>query len=161
MEGFTNVNVASVLIDKNSSTPVLLLKEKDGTRFLPIWIGIFEALSIAQILAGEMHERPSTYDLFSDTLKQVGCALKDVRVYDLKQGTFYAKLVLLRGESAIEVEARPSDAVALAVRQATDIFVSEQVMKQSALPDTNSLTVPDWDTILAHLPDDAFGKYHM
>lgn len=118
--------VHGVRIEMPSGIPMMLLKEVDGSRALPIWIGANEAASIASALEGEEPPRPLTHDLMVDVLESLGHSLQAVRITEVSSGTFYAVLDI-DGE---EISARPSDAVALAVRLGTPIYGDEELLDQ-------------------------------
>ncbi len=117
-----------------SNQPIVLLREVGGDRYLPIWIGPGEATAIAFAQQGMAPARPLTHDLFKDVLEAVGQELTEVRITDLREGVFYAELVFASG---VEVSARPSDAIALALRTGTPIYGSDGVLDDAgiAIPD--------------------------
>lgn len=128
------MRVVGVRIEMPHQQPVLVLTETEGERSLPIMIGSSEAASIAMHLKGVAAPRPLTHDLFKDVIEALGFALTEVRVVDFKEGTFYGELVF--GDDIV-VSARPSDAVALAVRCQVPVYASDAVMDQAGmvLPD--------------------------
>jgi len=111
----------------------LILKEIDGRRRLPIVIGTFEAQSIALEMEGYVPPRPMTHDLLKNCLDTAGLQLEEVLINDLKEGTFYSKLVI----NGFEVDARPSDAIAMAVRYDAPIFVDESIMEEASVVPPN------------------------
>lgn len=117
-----------------SNTPIVLLRESEGQRYLPIWVGAVEATAIAYAQQGVVPPRPLTHDLLRDVLAAVGADLQEVRITALRDGVYYAVLVFASG---VEVSARPSDAIALALRTGTPIFGSEEVLDEAGidLPD--------------------------
>ncbi|MCX7991468.1 MAG: bifunctional nuclease family protein [Proteobacteria bacterium] len=155
------VEVLTIILDRVNNTPVVLLREKGGSRVLPIWIGFFEAQAIYMATKGIMLERPMTHDLCSDTIVFLGGKLEEVHIYKLYEGTFYAHLVVKQNDKTINIDARPSDSVAIALRQSSPIFVEESIMKSNALSEPFSGSSKDLEEMLASLPDDAFGKYNM
>lgn len=155
------VDVFNIIFDKINNTPVILLKEKGGNRILPIWIGFFEAQAIYMAIKGIMLERPLTHDLCSDLIVYLGGKLEEINIYKLHKGTFYANLVISLNNKIINIDARPSDSVAIALRQSSPIFVEESIMKNNAISEPFSGSSKDLEEILASLPDDAFGKYNM
>lgn len=161
MKSMVEVQVLSVLLDKTNNTPVLLLKEKDGNRILPIWIGFFEAESIITVLKGIFLPRPMTHDLCSDTICVLGGKLIAVHIYSLEMGTFYSRLVIDQNGNLINIDSRPSDSISVALRQSSPIFVSEQIMEEAAISDIKGSFSSQLEDILVNLPDDAFGKYKM
>ena len=113
-----------------SNQPIVLLREVSGDRYLPIWIGPGEATAIAFAQQGMAPARPLTHDLFKDVLEAVGQELTEVRITDLREGVFYAELVFASG---VEVSARPSDAIALALRTGTPIYGSDGVLDDAGI----------------------------
>jgi bifunctional DNase/RNase len=131
--------VESVRVHMLSSQHVVILRESDRERYLPIWIGPWEANAIAMRLQSLTPERPLTHDLFASVLEELGVMVRQVVIADLTDDTFHARLVLDAGGRSIEVDARPSDALALAVRVGVRIFVAESVMARAALvPDARN-----------------------
>lgn len=132
------VIVESVRVHMRTGRHVLLLKEVGAGRILPVWIGAWEAQAIAMRLQGIAAERPLTHDLFASTLGELGVRVERVVIASLAEDTFHARLELVTADSRHEVDARPSDAIALAVRLDCPIFASAQVMDQAAaLPDSS------------------------
>lgn len=132
-DGLVEMEVESVRVHMLSSRHVVILKEADRDRYLPIWIGPWEASAIAMKLQGLTPERPLTHDLFAATLEELGARVDRVVISDLADETFHARLVLIRDGRTVDVDARPSDALALAVRTSTRIFAAETVLDQAAL----------------------------
>ncbi len=155
------VEVLTIILDRVNNTPVVLLREKGANRVLPIWIGFFEAQAIYMALKGVMLERPLTHDLCSDIIVFLNGKLLEVHIYKLYEGTFYAHLVVKQNDKIISIDARPSDSIAIALRQSSPLYVEESIMKSNALSEPFSGTSKDIEEILANLPDDAFGKYNM
>lgn len=120
-------------MDPKSGSPVLLLKEIDSQRTLPIWIGINEANAIATSLAEIVPPRPMTHDLLSGILTTLGYTVERVVITEIRDSTFYAVIVLSSASGEVEIDSRPSDAVALAVRAKAPIFVNEEVLETSAI----------------------------
>ncbi len=126
--------LSKIKIDENRSEQVIVLKERDGARLLPVVIGIAEVNSIKLKLSGIEPPRPLTHDLLLQTIQELGAKLKEIRIDKLENNTFFAKLVLVRnGSGEIKVDARPSDSVALALRAGAPIYVDEQVMDQAGV----------------------------
>lgn len=122
--------VSRVALDIDRGTAVVLLADEPEERLLPIWIGIFEAKAIATELHGEKPERPMTHDLLAAIVEQTGFRLESVSITALRESTFYALLRLTREDEVLEVDARPSDSLALALRCNARIFVDEDVLAQ-------------------------------
>ena len=129
------VRVVGIRVEQPANQPVLLLREATGDRYLPIWIGAVEASAIA-FQQGVEPARPLTHDLFRDVLGALGHSLKEVRIVDLQEGTFYADLIF---DNDVRVSARPSDSVAIALRMGVSIHVDEPVLEAAGLliPDAN------------------------
>lgn len=126
------VTVRALVLDERAHVPVVLLKEKDGERILPIWIGPAEASAIAIALEDVEPQRPLTHDLLLSVIEGLRASVQKVAVTDLKDSTFYAR-IFIRGEGGIAaVDARPSDSVALALRAKAPIFVATSVFEQHA-----------------------------
>ena len=113
--------------------PIVLLKTVDGNRFLPIWIGHPEAAAILMKLQGASTPRPMTHDLLSDLLEQVDAKCERVAVTELRDNTFFASITLAVNGRELEIDSRPSDALALAVRAGAPIFAAEEVIAESAI----------------------------
>ncbi|MGD8238431.1 MAG: bifunctional nuclease family protein [Armatimonadota bacterium] len=113
--------------------PVVMLADKQERRLLPIWIGSFEANAIAAGLREEKMERPFTHDLLHAVIANLGHDVARIVVTDLKDGTYYATVILAQDGTTTEVDARPSDAIALAIRASAPIFVSEDVLDKASI----------------------------
>ncbi len=124
------VDLARIVIQDTSDQQIIFLREHDGEREFPIVIGDAEALAIDRRLKGYKRARPMTHDLMSDIIQVLGAELEKIVVNDLKNHTFYAKLVLRSREEVIEIDSRPSDAIALGVASDTAIFVNEHVLRE-------------------------------
>jgi bifunctional DNase/RNase len=130
------VRVVGIRVEQPANQPVLLLRESTGDRYLPIWIGQTEANAIILEQQGVEPARPLTHDLFRDVIGALGHSLKEVRIVDLQEGTFYADLIF---DHDVRVSARPSDSVAIALRMGVPIHVEESVLDAAGLliPDEN------------------------
>jgi uncharacterized protein len=124
------LEVVGVRVEMPSNQPIVLLRETGGDRYLPIWIGPVEATAIAFAQQGVVPARPLTHDLFRDVLEALGQELTQIRITDLREGVFYAELVFSGG---VEVSARPSDAIALALRTGTSIVGSDAVLDEAGI----------------------------
>ena len=131
------VKIDSIRVSLMSQHRVVVLKEVDTERYLPIWIGPFEADAITIQLQGVQVARPLTHDLLKSFIDEMGATISHVMVSELKNDTFYARIVMdVNGES-MEIDARPSDAIALAVRVNAPLFVAEEVMEMASIfPET-------------------------
>lgn len=127
------LDLIGIRVELPTNTPILLLKEREGTRYLPIWINTPEATSIALARDGMQPERPLTHDLFTTVLNDLGATIKDVVVTELRGGTFYADLTLTRNGEETVVSSRPSDAVALAVRVDAPLFADRAVLDEAGV----------------------------
>ena len=126
------MELARVVISETSDQQVIVLREKDGERSFPIIIGIFEAVSIDRHLKGIEVPRPLTHDLIDNVIKGMGGELERIVVNDLRENTFYAKLHIRRDGEDLEIDSRPSDAIALAVRAGCPVFVEDSVLEKIA-----------------------------
>lgn len=122
------MELVGVRLELPTKTPILLLRETGGTRYLPIWIGTNEATAIALALEGVEPQRPLTHDLLKLVTEALGAAIDRVVVTELNNGTFFAELVMTRGEEVVTVSSRPSDAIALAARTSSPVFAARQVL---------------------------------
>lgn len=125
--------VKSIRFNRITNNRVVLLKETSGERYLPIWIGEFEAHAIAMELQGVESPRPLPYDLMRSMLAQLGGAVEHVLINDLSMDVFYARIVITLNGQTVELDSRPSDAIALAVRSGSTIFVDESVMDRAGV----------------------------
>ena len=131
------MELAGVRVELPTNQPIVLLKEREGERYLPIWIGAAEAAAIALSLQGVVTPRPMTHDLMKNILDDLSVSVQRIVVTELREGTFYATIDMQRNGDAYEVSSRPSDAIALAVRLAAPIFASEDVLNEA------SILIPD------------------
>lgn len=129
------VSLVGVRVEVPTNQPIVLLREEDGQRYLPIFIGPPEATAIVYALQGMETPRPMTHDLFTTVLGDTGVELRQVVITDLAEGTFYAEIELVRADETWTISSRPSDAIALAVRQddAVPIFVEEDVLEEAGV----------------------------
>ena len=124
------VELKRIMITETSDHQIIVLKEKDGPRSFPIVIGIYEATAIDRGVKEIRTPRPLTHDLLIDVIRQLGGKIARIVVSELRDGTFYARLVIEQNGGAVEVDTRPSDAIALAVQDGTPIFVAEEVLDE-------------------------------
>lgn len=124
------MELVGVRIELPTNTPILLLREEDGGRFLPIWIGTPEATAISLALEGVEPPRPMTHDLLKTIVERLGGRVELVRITELREGTYFAELVLGTDGGEIVVSARPSDAIALAARSGTDIVAERALLDE-------------------------------
>ncbi len=161
------VSIAGLTMDPASNTPIIILKSEDDEQAVPIWIGLLEATSIASALQNIKYDRPMTHDLlknFADTLQ---ISIVKVEVCDLKDNTFYARIYFVSKDQSFDIDARPSDAIALALRFKAPIYVEDSVMQKSKISDSEAEVVDTseegkkWADYLANLSPDDFGKYKV
>jgi bifunctional DNase/RNase len=127
------LELVGVRVELPHNQPIVLLKEKPGYRFLPIWIGAPEATSIAFALQGVAMPRPLTHDLLRNVLADLSVDVERIVVTELRDGTFYAEIELVQGGRTVKVSSRPSDAIALAVRATVPIFAEESVLAEAGI----------------------------
>jgi uncharacterized protein len=144
-DGLVEMVVESVRVHMLSSRHVVILKETERDRYLPIWIGPWEASAIAMKLQGLTPERPLTHDLFAATLDELGARIDRVVISTLAEETYHARLYLEVDGRTIEVDSRPSDALALAVRSGVRIFAAEAVLDQAGLGGDSGLDDEEGD----------------
>jgi len=125
--------IYGVSFDLVGKQPIVLLKTSDGNKFLPIWIGHSEAAAILVKLQNAATPRPMTHDLVTDILGHLDAEVVSVAVTELRENTFYARITLQQNGSEIEIDSRPSDAIALAVRAGAKIFVADEVIEESGI----------------------------
>lgn len=149
------LTVVGVRVELPSNQPIVLLKETAGDRYLPIWIGAVEATAIAFAQQGVVPARPLTHDLLKDVLEATGAALTAVTITDLRDGVYYADLQFASG---VTVSARPSDAIALAMRSGTTIYAEESVLAEAgvAIPDEQESEVEEFKRFLDEVSPEDF-----
>ena len=131
MTSFTEMKVAGIALDPANNAPIVILKDLEGKHILPIWIGIMEASSIAAALEGIRYSRPMTHDLFKSMLDSLGATVERIEVVDIKDNVFYALITVEYKGSKVKIDARPSDAIAIALRTHSGIFVAGHVIKDA------------------------------
>lgn len=161
------VNIAGMTIDPTSNTPIIILKTESDDQAIPIWIGLLEATAIASALQNIKFDRPMTHDLFRNFTQILGIDIAKVEVCDLKDNTFYAKIHFASKDQNFIMDARPSDAIALALRFQAPIFVDDIVIEKSKMTDTEAEPVDKseegkkWAEYLEKLSPEDFGKYKV
>ena len=130
MSELRQVEVVGVRVEMPSNQPIVLLKEVDGIRYLPIWVGATEATAIAFAQQGLVPPRPLTHDLMKIIVESLGSKIESVQVTHLSDGVFYSKILM---EQGVEVSARPSDAIALALRTGASIFATEDLFQVAGI----------------------------
>lgn len=151
------LTVVGVRVELPSNQPIVLLKETAGDRYLPIWIGAVEATAIAFAQQGVVPARPLTHDLMKDILEATGLGLTAVTITDLRDGVYYADLQFASG---VTVSARPSDAIALAIRVGTTIYAEESVLAEAgvAIPDERENEVEEFKKFLDEVSPEDFER---
>ena len=127
------MELTGVRVELPTNQPIVLLRERGGERYLPIWIGAAEAAAIALSLQGVVTPRPMTHDLLKNILEDLTVEVQRIVVTELRDSTFYATIALQRGTDGFEVSSRPSDAIALAVRMSVPIFAEEGVLEEASI----------------------------
>ena len=127
------MDIYGVSFDLVGKQPIVLLKTKDGNRYLPIWIGQPEAAAILMKLQGASTPRPLTHDLLTEILSELDARITRITVTELRENTFYAQVTVQLDGTEVEVDSRPSDAIALAIRAEAPIFAADQVIEESAI----------------------------
>jgi hypothetical protein len=127
------VRVQSLGLDQTSKTPVVILQEVDGSRILPIWIGPAEASAIAMELAGMKFSRPLTHDLFPSLIRGLGGTLTRVLITRVQDNTYYAEMVIRRGDEVFTLDARPSDSIAIALRLQAELYTSDDLLSGTSV----------------------------
>ncbi len=165
---FVEMKVSGLTIDPITNTPIVILKDLEGKKAVPIWIGIFEASAIATEMEKIKFPRPMTHDLLNDVIKILKGEVTRVEIPDLRNNTFFASIHLFFEGNTIIVDARPSDAIAVALRAGASIFVDEKVIEKSRTvdfgvknSDIGSLDKEKLDEFLENLSPEDFGKYKM
>jgi uncharacterized protein len=127
------MELTGVRVELPTNQPIVLLREREGERYLPIWIGAAEAAAIALSLQGVVTPRPMTHDLLKNILEDLAVIVRRIVVTELRESTFFATIEMQRDAATFEISSRPSDAIALAVRMAVPIFASEEVLEEAAI----------------------------
>ena len=157
------MSIYGVSFDMVGKQPIVLLRTLDGTKFLPIWIGHPEAAAILMKLQGTPTPRPMTHDLVTDMLGELNASVTRVAVTELRENTFYAQITLQVNGSEIEIDSRPSDAIALAVRADAKIYVADEVIDDSAIefnqePEDSGEVIDEFKKFLENVSPEDFGN---
>jgi uncharacterized protein len=158
------MTVKGLMIDPITNMPIIVLRDGDGQRILPIWVGVFEANAIALQIENVQTPRPMTHDLLKNVLDDLQARVERIVVCDLRDNTFYAAIHVSTAASARHVvDARPSDAIALALRTGSPIFVDDRVIESARAVDNTpeNMDVSRVQKWLEGLSDDDLGKYKM
>jgi bifunctional DNase/RNase len=157
------MTIKGLMVDPITNMPIIILRDLDGQRVLPIWVGVFEANAIALQIENVVTPRPMTHDLLKNVITDLNAQVTRVVVSDLKDNTFYALIHLALGGAALVIDARPSDAIALALRARAPIFVEDTVIDNAKTIDfssekNDSERLQRW---LESLDPEELGKYKM
>ena len=157
------MQIYGVSFDLVGKQPIVLLKTAEANKFLPIWIGHPEAAAILMKLQGTPTPRPMTHDLVTDMLGELNASVSKVAVTELRENTFYAQITLQVNGSEIEIDSRPSDAIALAVRADAKIFVADEVIDDSAIefnqePEDSGEVIDEFKKFLENVTPEDFGN---
>jgi len=157
------VEIKGLMLDPASNVPIVILRDTQSQLFLPIWIGVFEANAIALRIEGVEPPRPMTHDLLRLVLDQLGAAVEKIVISDLRESTFFALIHLRHGDDSVTVDARPSDAIALALRVSAPIFVLRSVLDKAQAADL-ATQVNDEEKLkkwLEEISPEELGKWTM
>ncbi len=157
---FLLMKVSGIALDPFTNTPIVILKDASNERTLPIWIGFMEASSIAMELEKTPRIRPITHDLVKNLLEKLKFAVTKIEVTDLRDDTFYARIYLKRDAEEYSLDSRPSDAIAIALRTDSPIFVNEEVIEKSKKIEIDE-DKEKLNELLEKIPEGNFGKYKM
>jgi len=157
------MTIKGLMVDPITNMPIIILRDKDGQRVLPIWVGVFEANAIALQIENVTTPRPMTHDLLKNVIADLRARIDKIVVSDLKENTFFALIYLSVGGEVMAIDARPSDAIALALRARAPIFVEEKVIDHAKTVDLapekgDAERLQKW---LESLDPDVMGKYKM
>jgi bifunctional DNase/RNase len=161
------MSVAGLTLDPVTKTPIVILKDGDNKLNLPIWIGLLEATAMATELEGIKMARPMTHDLLKNILTEIGGAIDSIKITELKENTYYALIYLNIAGRELAIDSRPSDAIALALRTKSPIYVAKAVLEASSIlqqseegkePDFANVSKEKWAEILEKMSPEDF-KY--
>lgn len=157
------MTIKGLMVDPITNTPIVVLRDEDGQRVLPIWVGIFEANAIALQIENVTTPRPMTHDLLRNVIQDLNATVDRIVVSDVQDTTYYALIYLTRGGETLAIDARPSDAIALALRTRAPIFVEDSVIEHAKTVDFTP-DKPDAERLhkwLESLDPEDLGKYKM
>ncbi len=162
------MKVLGLTIDPVTNTPIVILKDMDNNKAIPIWIGLFEASAIATEMKKIVFPRPLTHDLFVEFLRLFNITVSRIEIIDIRNNTFFANIYLIKDGLDYTIDARPSDAIAIALRVDAPIFVEDAVIEKSRdvdfgvkLNDLDKLKEDKIKEFLENLSAEDFGKYKM
>ena len=163
------MSVGGLTLDPVTKTPIVVLRDAENKLNLPIWIGLLEATAMATELEGIKMARPMTHDLLNTVINELGAAVEAIEVNDLKDNTFFATVRLRRHDQLLSIDSRPSDAISLALRTKSPIYVAKKVLEQSSVlqqadeekdQNLSNVSRDKWAEILEKMVPDDF-KYKM
>ncbi len=158
------MEVKGLMMDPSSNVPIVILRDDESSRFLPIWIGVFEANAIALQLEGIEPPRPMTHDLMIGLLNHLETEIVQVVISALENNTFFARIIIKLDGQESSVDSRPSDAIALALRAAAPIYVADAVLSKAAADNQTGSQLGDEEKLkkwLEEIDPDDLGKYTM
>lgn len=157
------VEIKGLMLDPTSNVPIVILRDVQSQLFLPIWIGVFEANAIALRIEGVEPPRPMTHDLLRLVLEHLGASVEKIVISDLKESTFFAVIHVRQGDQTVAIDARPSDAIALALRTNAPIFVLRSVLDKAQAVDL-ATEISDEEKLkkwLEEISPEELGKWTM
>jgi bifunctional DNase/RNase len=169
-EDTIQMSVGGLTLDPVTKTPIVILKDTENKLNLPIWIGLLEATAMATEIEGIKMARPMTHDLLRNILGEVGCSVESVEITELKENTYYAMVNLSLGGRRVMIDSRPSDAIAIALRTKSPIYVAKAVLeassvlqqgeegKEGAVENVSNVSKEKWSEILEKMAPEDF-KY--
>ena len=161
------VTIAGLTMDPASNTPIVILKTDQDENTIPIWIGLLEATSIASALKNIRYDRPMTHDLFKNFMETLQIRISKVEICDIRANTYYAEILFQTEQGTFTMDARPSDAIAMALRFDAPLYVDEKVIQKSKSGDQEVEVLDDseegkkWAEYLEKLSPEDFGKYKV
>jgi bifunctional DNase/RNase len=157
------MTIKGLMVDPITNMPIIVLRDEEGQRILPIWVGVFEANAIALQIENVQTPRPMTHDLLKNVIQDLSATVERIVVSELRENTFYARIHLRTETGSVIVDARPSDAIALALRTQAPIFVEEDVIQsaRSIEPSKDQMDVTRLRKWLEELSEGELGKYKM
>ena len=157
------MNIKGLMVDPITNMPIIILRDSDGQKVLPIWVGVFEANAIALQIENIQTPRPMTHDLLRNIIQDLQATVDKIVVCDLKENTFYATLHVRSEWGALAVDARPSDAIALALRTGARIFVEDAVIQNARSVESSRepMDIGRLQRWLENLSDEDLGRYKM
>lgn len=159
MSNYVSVNVTGIRLEEETDTPIMLLHDPISDRFLPIWIGTIEAVSIAYAQEGYIHPRPQTHDLLVSIIESLNAKLTEVCITDVLDKTYYAELKLNSNDGLITLSCRPSDAIALALRSDATISVNDKLFLENSILifDNENIEIEEFNRFIDNItPEDFF-----